>query len=523
MKKIIALLLVLVLAVSCIVGCAPAAPVDTKDTTPADTKATTPKDTEPVEVEDRFDGTHEIVEVTLATRTDPQTDDWQVITQMNKLLEERYNLHLNLIAVPSAEYNDRMTLMMTSGEEWDLCFTSPNMNKYSDRVAMGAFYDLNELMDSPVWEELMEVYPEGIYDNAIVDGHLYALPNYQILYSPNALFIQKDLADKYGLSYKTGDTVKDVRDPEIWKFLESVRDNEEDIWPLRKGGSWMGYIINDAKYTTFSSVAGVSYSDPNFEVVRYMDDPAFLEYYKDMNMLFREGMFREDALLVNDDTSDFKLNRYAIHCGTGKPGGDVDTSNQMGEEYIMVYLDNGEIYRAVGGGMATMTAINYASKDPEAALKFLTVMWKDKEIYNMFLYGLEGEHHIKVGENRVELIPDSGYNRSGFGWGIGSQFNAWLLPGQADDVWEQTDAMNRSAKPVNLAGFVYSQANVETEVANIKTAQAEYGNLWLTCETDAELDEWYKKYRNAVEAGGVQAIIDDVEEQIAAWRKANGK
>lgn len=527
MKKIIAMLLVLVLAVSCIAGCTPAAPVDTKDTTPVDTKEPAGNDTTaaPV-VEDRFDGKHEIVEVTVVIRNAPQPDDLQVVNAMNKILAERYNLRLNLKAIPDAEYQDQITLMMTSGETWDWCYTASWTNNYWDRAEMGAFYDLYQLKDTEAWKELMEVYPEGWYDNAIIDGQLFGIPNYQIEYSPTGIFIQKEYADKYNLPYKNGDTIPgDVYDPEFYAWMERVKAGEPDMMIIRPAASWMGAVsVENAAVSNWNGAALAVDDTTDYKVVDYLKEykDAELDRYEKMLKLIQDGFIREDAYTMGDDTADYKALKYVVDIGTGKPGGDVDHSSQLGTEYIQLYK-GGDYYRTATGGMTTVLGMNYASKDPEAALEFLKVMWTDVDLYNMFVHGLEGEHYTKVGENRVEPIADSGYSRAGYAWGFGNQFNAWLLPGQADDVWDQTIKMNAGAKAINTPGIRISTTNVAAEVGAYKTVQAEYSKQWMTCKDRAELEKWYDTWVQKQEEAGMAAIVADVQAQVDAWCKANGK
>ena len=212
---------------------------------------------------------------------------------------------------------------------------------------------------------------------------------------------------------------------------------------------------------------------------------------------------------------------------TGKPGGEAETSASLGREYIQIYVGSKdgnppEYYRTATGGMTTVLGMNYASEDPEAALEFLKVMWTDVDLYNMFVHGIEGEHYKKVSEFRVEPIADSGYSRSGYAWGFGNQFNAWLIPGQADDVWEQTIEMNANAKPINTPGFRPSTAAVETEIAACKTVAAEYELQWLNCKTEDEVRAWLTEYIAKLKEAGVYAIVENLQAEMDKYCEANG-
>ena len=532
MKKIIALLLVLVLAVSCFVGCVKAPADDTKAPVTPTGNNNTPDDTTaaPV-VEDRFDGKHEIVEVTVVIRNDPQPDDLQVVAAMNKILAERYNLKLNLKAVPAAEYQDRITLMMTSGETWDWCYTASWTNNYYDRAEMGAFYDLYELQDTESWKELMEVYPEGWYNNAIIDGQLFGIPNYQIEYSPTSLYVQKDLAEKYDLPYKNMDAIWDVSDPEFHAWCLRVKEGEPDMYIMRPTGTWMGAIR--IPFPSYSGYNGAGfYASPDnteFEVFWYNEEnfEGLVQQRLGMLKLIEDGIIREDVYTMGDDSADYKAGKYAFWVGTGKPGGEAEVGASMGEEYIQIYVgskDGGapEYYRTATGGMTTVLGMNYASKDPEAALEFLKVMWTDVDLYNMFVHGIEGEHYTKVGDFRVEPIADSGYSRSGYAWGFGNQFNAWLIPGQADDVWEQTIKMNSEALPINTPGFRPSTADVAAEIGAIRTVDSEYSLQWLNCKNEDEVRAWLTEYIAKQKEAGAAAIMEGLQAELDKYLEANG-
>ena len=103
---------------------------------------------------------------------------------------------------------------------------------------------------------------------------------------------------------------------------------------------------------------------------------------------------------------------------------------------------------------------------------------------------------------------------------LGKQFNAWLLPGQDDSVWVETEKINRSATVCNMAGFVLNSEPIATEIAQINAVVAEYDKMYLYCD---DVDAWAEEYVAKLRAAGAQAVIDEVQKQVDAWRAANGK
>lgn len=518
-KRVVASLLAVGMLLSCLSGCGQKEQESSQQKESSSVEQSS-KSTEQSSVQESTQQKEQEVEkVIWALRCDPQEDDEKVVAAMNEILRERYNLELEIITIPSGEYNDRMRLMITSEEEFDLCFTASYANKFSDNVTMGAFLGLNDLLQTEAAADLMEVYPIDITGVSTVDGEIYALPNLQMLCNQEAFYIQKELAEKYDLPYKSGDRVESVNDPELKAFMDKIRDNEPDYYVFDEDGQRKETIGTNGKfYDTITSILYVDYEDDTFTVRTKLEDPKYIENLREMNQLYKDGYVREDVATTVDNSADQKTNRYAIMTNTGKPGGDAETSNKYGKEYIMVYC--GEPTMASNAGISTMTAINVNSKNPEAAIKMYGVFWTDPEIYNMFLFGLEGEHYTKVGENRVELISGSGYDRSGFGWAVGNQFNAWLLPGQADDVWEVSAAMNESAEVSHLAGFTFNSVPVETELAQLKTVASEYYEQFMYVE---DFDGWVETALAKYKASGLDNVVKEAQAQIDAWRAANGK
>ena len=471
----------------------------------------------------------EIVTVKWCMRTEAQEDDEAVFEAVNEILRERYHLELEPIIISSGEYNDRMTLMSSSGEEYDICFTAGWANNFYTNVANEAFLPLDELLASDAAELLRSALPAEYTEHcavATVDGEIYAIPNYQLQYSQIGAYIQKDLADEYGLDV---DSIKSIIDLE--PFMEWVRDNKEGIWPLCSSGSieaahyykgadfsFAGLGVMDGHDGFAGSMVYVDRDDPDYTAYALFENEYRVEGWRLLNNYYKKGFMRSDVATVTDDTADKVANRYAVTIGSAKPGGEAEYTSAYGEEYIQIAF--GEPIKSSVAGNETMTAISVNSKNPEAAIKMIGVMWSDKEIFNMMLFGLEGENYTKVNDNRVEQIADSGYNRADFAWSIGNQFQAYVLPGQEDDVWEVTAKNNASAELSHLAGFVIDNEPMEAEVAQINSVKGEYANQWKYVE---DFDAWLAEYESKIMAAGLEKCIEEVQAQIDAWRSANGK
>lgn len=78
-------------------------------------------------------------------------------------------------------YNDSLNLVINSGDDWDICFTSNWTNNYKRNVAKEAFLDITELLPEYA-PSLYNLVDERVYDAIKVDGKIYASPEFADFY-----------------------------------------------------------------------------------------------------------------------------------------------------------------------------------------------------------------------------------------------------------------------------------------------------------------------------------------------------
>ena len=171
-----------------------------------------------------------------------------------------------------------------------------------------------------------------------------------------------------------------------------------------------------------------------------------------------------------------------------------------------------------------MNAISRTSENPIRALKLLELLYSDKDLFNLLVFGIEGKHYNVVGETasglkRVELIDNSGYSMP-IAWAFGDQFNQWLTPGQPDDVWEQTEAVNQSAIVSKSFGFNFDSSNLKSEYANCSNIVDEY---WYNVligfgKSQEKIDEMYNKFLKNLKSAGADTIIKEMQRQLDEWK-----
>ena len=106
-------------------------------------------------------------------------------------------------------------------------------------------------------------------------------------------------------------------------------------------------------------------------------------------------------------------------------------------------------------------------------MEFIELVNTDKELYNILVFGLEGQNYEKVGEDKIESKPESDY--STYAWALGCNFNAFKLSTQDDNVWEETKRLNEEALDAPLLNYNIDQTPMKSQIANITAAYEQNG------------------------------------------------
>lgn len=448
----------------------------------------------------------------------PQKDQQLVTDEINKILQKKINATLTINTIDWGAYDQKMNVITSSGEPYDLAFTSSWANNYTQNVSKGVFLPLDDLLQE-YGKHIMEQVPAKYWPAVKVNGKTYGVLNYQIYAIGRGLNFKKDLADKYSL-----DTSKIKKLADITPFLEQVKQGEPGLTPIFPAGSFDA--LNDfEKGMTLDQVQGnsgnplgIHTADKSLKVFNLVESPEFMAQVKMFREWYQKGYIRKDAASLKDGKAEAKTGKYAVTSGGYGPGSEANNSTELG--FPIVQAKVVPQFVNTGSVIAAMTGINKNSKNPERAMMLLDLLFSDKDLYNLFVYGIEGTHYTKVDANTVEIVKDSAYN-PGNAWEFGSWFNAYLQKGQPADTWEQMKKANDDSIASPLLGFLYNADAMKRENAQINAIMSEYLPIIFTGTQEPEktVPELNKKLK----AAGIDALITDAQKQIDDWKAANGK
>ena len=442
-----------------------------------------------------------------------QKDLPEIEAAVNDYIRDKIGAEIEFVRVDTGSYNQKLKTMLASNEQFDLMYDATSHN-FAEHARNGAIMAIDDLVKEYAPKTYASI-PEEIWKAAEVDGKLYGVINYQIIGRKHGFAYDKKLVEKYGFDAENAKTLEDIE-----PFLKAVKEGEaQDYIPFGalNQGFWTAMLTQNNFDPVISTTAPgmVRIDDPTNRVVNQYESEEFEHYCSVMSDFYQKGYIKKDAATITNTTDVLSMGKTAVIYNNQKPGGIAETSTRMGGKEILL-VPTAEAFANNDFASATLTVIGSQCKNPEKAMQFIELLNTDKYLYNLMCFGIEDQHYKKVGENRIELIPDSGYNPNS-SWEWGCQFNAYLLPTQEDGVWEETKAVNESARISNLMGFCFDTTNVKSEIAQCSAVVAEYMPALGTGAVDYQ--QKLQEFRAKLKTAGVDKILEEEQRQIDDWMK----
>ena len=513
MKRIIALLLAVVMLLGVLAGCSNE-PEKTPNETEGKTPVSTQGATEPAPTEKEL----EHVELTWYIKSASNVTDIETVTAaINEYLNETLKLNVTLNFVFPSSYSDQTQLALATGDAIDMAWTA-NWGglDYLTNVAKEAFVPLDDLL-AEYGQGILETIPAHGLEATRVNGSIYAIPNVQGWFTQAALYINKDIADKYNFDTSAVKSYKDLE-----PLLAQIKADYPDSYPIAVAGA--GNIMTRCQYElnyTFlggSSAAGaVLLDDASCRVVNAFELPQMKEYFETMYEWNQKGYIRADSaqMSTEDVVADMQAGKTFMTFDTYLPGDEISQEDRYSQTLYTILM--GAPITTTGSVISTMTAITTCCENPERAMMVLNAVNTDPVLFNLLCYGIEGVHYNLNAEGCV--VPVEGTTWApGCAWSMGNTFNALREEGIPADNVEKTLAMNDAATVVPTMGFNFDATNVTNQIS---ACSAVYEEFMATLQNGAmDPATVYPEFLAKMKTAGVDAIIAEMQAQLDAWMAA---
>lgn len=435
----------------------------------------------------------------------------EVMKAVNEKLLKDLNMTLNLQFVSPGDYNTKMQMAMAGGDDWDMCFTSNWVNNYVSAAGKGAYLQLTPEMLAENCPHIMQIIPERLWDGVKVNGGIYGIMNYQVMYDEAGFRFLKEDVDALKLDVDHIDNWDKLNEA-IGKIAEAYPDK----YATRGGGSIIiENILQERPISTILNLPVLTYNEETKKVDNYHFFERIEPALRSFKLWRDEGWQPTDAATLKDEDSMLRQGTIRSRYERKKPGVEGILKTITGSECVVPSLGNPVITTV--SVQSTITSLNVNSKHPEKALQLLDYLFVNKEVSNMLFFGLEGLDYELV-NGRVQTLPDCWISPQ---WQLGNQFNALLTVNDPENMWEDTIQGNEAAGYDVLFGFVPDRTPVETELATIEAIWMEYKDILYY-----GLDDYktiIPEMMDKMEKAGLEKVTTEMQSQVDAFMAAQAQ
>jgi putative aldouronate transport system substrate-binding protein len=507
-KRRLALLLVLMMALTAIAGCQKAG----KD---PETNASNAEQTEGIKETAGTDGAAASEEpyelrMIITVPSEVPSDLERIVAAVNEVTQKDLNITLKFEILPFSTFFQQLPLIL-SGERVDIISCVSAMAP--SYIKEGMLLDIGPLMDQ---------YGQGIVDSfggseemaraCNLNGLIYGVPLHKDTATQNTIFFRTDILEKHNLDVSG---IKSLADLDA--FFEQVSKLEPDMWMLAPDNTGNGVlepvdVLNDRN--------GVLIDPANStEVVNLVETDAFREFCSYMFKWYQNGWINTGA--ASDSESYYSYIKsgqaFAFLSSYGHPLSESDQeANCGGVDLTKVVID--DPLCSTSSMCTWVYCVAASSEKPEKAVEMISYMMNSPEINNLLNWGIEDEDWVYEDEAAGIITYPDGVTAENAkyhldtGWQLPNQFLCHVWSGNDPDIYQKMEEYNNSAVKSNALGFTFDSSGVANEMAACSNVTGKYFKALICGAVDPE--ETIPVFVQELKDAGIDVIIAEKQKQL---------
>lgn len=448
---------------------------------------------------------------------------------MNAKMIPEYHIEVELLPLQYADYQSTIQLMLSGGDALDII---PVFYPYaSSWISMGGIYDMSKLMDTEDGQKIVTALgKENAYVGSM-NGVLYGFPANKESVELGGLFMRADICDELGITEEYG--LKANQDEYTGQYYDwsvagdifaKVKAAHPEMTPL--------YLYNTsqmARFEFFDELVdnfGVLDWEADHNTTTVVNKYETDTYKRSVTRLadwYDKGYIYKDAATDTQGTATMmKAGNTFSYATAIKPGFLAEAQAANGTNGYVMYFGNHK-----EGGISTTnvsffnTGIASNSADPEMAFKFVSALYSDAELMNLWQNGIKDVNY-KVQEDGTAYFVDgedgSNYKyHQNTGWFMGNQFISyvWNDGTKSADYWTKLQKHNEWAEYTKAFGFMWDSTKYSTEITALNNALNTYRSALETGSVGAaNVESTLSKLNDALYAAGLKDVMEAKQKQL---------
>ena len=508
-KRLISLLAVISMTAGLLTGCGGKA-TDAEQNVPS-TAGT--EETAQNGEDGMWDGETDHIIMTYLTLGNTPADLQMVQDAINERTIPEIGVEVEMKAVSAFDAFSQFPTWLVSGETIDLMM--PLLQDLNPYINQGLIMPLNDLIkeNAPYIQELTD-QGYSFASNNTVNGNIYSIlqiPN--VTGAGGGFLIQTEYLNEIGYEIEEG---KVYTEDDLTDIFAKIKELHPDMYPCGevttgRSDSQFNYAGGIYDALGAKSYTGVLFGTEGEEVIDLYETDEYMSHLKHLREWYQAGYIYPDA--TTTDATNVSLLASKVSAGYFM----VSAPVQVKDDQTMIRLS--ELFQSsqgMGGWVVPAT-----SKEPEAAMRFLNLMYKDVDLMNLLQWGIEGTHYVMLDETSGLIGFPEGIDANSSGY-----YNTLGLYGDSRKIYTWTEGNDQAANdnysaeamknPTKGVGMIYNPSDeMNAKIAALGAVAAEYIPALESGSVDPEV--YCPQFVQALKDAGLEDVMKEKQEQFDAW------
>ncbi len=440
----------------------------------------------------------------------------EVQAAVNAITVPEIGVEVEFMTIPALTTAAEYPSMITAGKQIDLMvLNNENIENY---VNQHMLLPLDSLL-AACGQQILKIDSEySLSEGSTFGGTVYGLSNPSITIGQCAgLWISRDLLEEVSFHYEPE---KIYSFDELDVLFSRLKKAYPDAYPLGQitnnyGFSTSSFFLGLAFDSLFSADPAVlSVDDGGTELIDLYESRQFRTWLEYMRKWYLDGYIYPDSAITT--ATSLGLLQAGIVLSVPQSGTPyMLEAEDIGYEIVPMRLS--PVRRGIRSNMGIFWTIPVTSREPEAAMRFLNMMFSDKRIVNLLAWGIHGrDYTLDAPGGFAELESRCYVNPLGM---FGDQRLRYEVDGETRRAVRDTFSKKAVCINEQYMGFSFNSSGLTQELLEIEKVKGQY--LKLLEAGCVDLDTVYPEFIQKLYDAGLQRVIDEKQRQFDAWLAEN--
>lgn len=448
------------------------------------------------------------------------TDFKEVADAINAITVPEIGVEAEFRQIGAVEAFTEYSLWISRGEQIDLMML--NYQDITAYINRGMLLPIDACLEQE-GQGIAELVEEGLnpMEGSVAEGKTYGVVTVtRGQGNGSGIWTRKEYLEEAGISYQTGHVYTFDELTEIFGKFKALYPDKYPLGQITSGqtGSSASFYLRSGDGLGGDVMGGMILGD-DFQVVSYYGSEQYEEFLRYMRKWYLNGYIYPDAAFT--DTSQVELIKEEVlmsYPSSSAPG--MAPKDWMKGETVCLRTMKPEI--GAQYARSGFWTIPVTSAEPEAAMRFLNMMYTDARIGNLLSLGIEGKHYVVTDEEHKLADYPEGKDSSTVGYlnplGMYGDYRKQYMRGTVEDREAESAYSEEAARNTVYTitrGMYYSTANVSKELADLQETVLKYVPILESGSVD--IDKYYPEFLNELDRAGLQKVMEDKQRQLNEW------